>query len=482
MDKVMELHQIIYGLLAAQIEFGTYRYKDPLPKMEEVSQWFSVSLGTVKTAYRQLKEKGYITSARKAGASVAVRFGDEQLEKNIQMYFSLRKDAVMDLCDSFGPLFSHLQWYGLKNASPEQLDELERLCKQPQVLRPYVLAQHIRLIYGSLNNDLLLRLIWQAYLFFQAPFLSLPSNIVTFEDTDGPLLDMIRLCRRRDWRGLWKTVETCQEQIAAAARRFYVNRVTMEPPGEPIPFHWNIYQNSSQRCYSVAINLLKGFRLGIFTRDDFLPAPAEIAEHMQVSTITVRRTLTLLNQLGVIQSINGVGTKVLNTEESMKYCDFTQPVIQKRMRGFIQSLQILAMTCGACAKSVITDPHAVGQWKDRLAYIKENDRFESVIFASFEIIPLYAQNRAVGEIYEKLLQFLLWGYPLRSMHGTREEINAYYLPHIDALQECLECGDWDRLATVLENLLFYELQFAAVRLEELGIKDAANLLIPDREA
>ena len=45
MDKVMELHQIIYGLLAAQIEFGT----DPLPKMEEVSQWFSVSLGTVKT-------------------------------------------------------------------------------------------------------------------------------------------------------------------------------------------------------------------------------------------------------------------------------------------------------------------------------------------------------------------------------------------------------------------------------------------------
>ncbi|MCO7122940.1 hypothetical protein NIA71_13400 [Ihubacter massiliensis] len=45
----MELHQIIYGLLAAQIEFGTYRYKDPLPKMEEVSQWFSVSLGTVKT-------------------------------------------------------------------------------------------------------------------------------------------------------------------------------------------------------------------------------------------------------------------------------------------------------------------------------------------------------------------------------------------------------------------------------------------------
>ena len=47
MDKVMELRQVIYGLLGAQIEFGTYHYKDPLPKIEEVSQWVGVSLDTV---------------------------------------------------------------------------------------------------------------------------------------------------------------------------------------------------------------------------------------------------------------------------------------------------------------------------------------------------------------------------------------------------------------------------------------------------
>lgn len=116
MDKAMELRQIIYELLAAQIEFGTYRYKDRLPKMEEVSQWFSVALGTVKAAYRQLKEKGYITTIRGTGAIVAVQFGDEELERNIQTYFSLRKDAVMDLSHAFGPLFSYAQWYGLKNA------------------------------------------------------------------------------------------------------------------------------------------------------------------------------------------------------------------------------------------------------------------------------------------------------------------------------------------------------------------------------
>ena len=127
MDKVMELHQVIYGLLAAQIEFGTYHYKDPLPKIEEVSQWFGVSLDTVKAAYHQLKIEGYITLTKKAGAAVAIQFQEAEFEKNIQTFFALRKEAVMNMCKSFGPMFSQAQWHGLKNAGPEKLDELERL-------------------------------------------------------------------------------------------------------------------------------------------------------------------------------------------------------------------------------------------------------------------------------------------------------------------------------------------------------------------
>lgn len=193
----MELHQIIYELLAAQIEFGTYRYKDLLPKMEEVSQWFSVALGTVKAAYRQLKAKGYITTIRGTGAIVAVQFGDEELDRNIQTYFSLRKDAVMDMCYAFGPLYGYILWYSLKNASSEQLDEFEALRTQPKILRPYLVVQHIRLIFGPLNNDLLLGLIWQGYLFFQAPFFSLPPDFMDLGDGGGPLLVLTRLCRQK---------------------------------------------------------------------------------------------------------------------------------------------------------------------------------------------------------------------------------------------------------------------------------------------
>ena len=104
--------------------------------------------------------------------SLTIQFEESELDKNIQTFFSTRKAAVMDLCQSFAPLFSHFLWYGMKNAGPEQLDELEYLCSQQKILRPHIIVQRIHLIYRSLKNDLLLRLIWQTFLFCQAPFLA----------------------------------------------------------------------------------------------------------------------------------------------------------------------------------------------------------------------------------------------------------------------------------------------------------------------
>ena len=478
----MELHKIIYDLLVTQIQFGTYKYKDPLPKMADISQWFFVSLDTVKAAYHLLKKDGYITLTKRAGAIVNIQLEASELDSNIQTFFAARHESIIGLCQAFTPLFSHVQWYSMKYAGPEQLDALEALCSRTKILRPYLMVQHIHLIFGSLNNDLLLKLIWYAFLFYQAPFLSLPANLTAFEDYDEPLRKMIGQSRKKDWKGLWQTIVSSQKEIESAIHWFYTYRIPQFPNKESIPFTWNTYQNTSQRCYSLAIEILKGIRWGSIAQDGFLPAPAKLADYMQVSVITIRRTIKLLNQLGVTQSVNGVGTKILSIEQSKENCDFSQPFIRKRLLNFVQSLQILAMTCGPCSKNVISDPAAVKLWKQRLIYTKENFRYESVVYGSIEIILRYTKNQTIRQVYEHLVSFLLWGYPLRSMHGSRKEINAFYLPYINLFLGCLERSDWDRLAAELEKLMFYELQFAATRLDELGIKDALSLVIqPDHK-
>ena len=481
MKNGSELYQIVYSLLAAQIEFGTYRFGDPLPKMEETARWLSVSLDTVRAAYLQLKQNGYITLTKKAGAAVAVRFQQEEFEEHIQTFFALRRDAVADLCQSLGPLFSHAQWFALKNAGPKQLDELERLCLRPETLPPYVMVRHVRLIYGALNNDLLLRLVWQAFLFYQAPFLSLPENLAAFEDGDGPLLDMIGLCRRKDLNGLWQAVAAYQNQLTSAIRQFYADRIAIKPDKEPVSFYWNAYEKSSQRCYSLALGLLNEIHLGRYQTEQFLPSPAKIGEEKRVSVTTVRRTLTLLNQLGATRSINGVGTQVLSAADSSRNCDFSRPVIQKRLLDFAQSLQILTLTCGACLEITFDamDAPAVRWWRKRLLDLKESGRYESVVFDSLEVIPQFSPVRAVREIYRQLLKILIWGYPLRSLHGSREQINGFYLPYINSLLEGITQGDGKRLSNDLEKMLLCEFRFAAARLEELGVRGASGLPVPE---
>lgn len=479
-DDKMELHQIIYSLLAAQIEFGTYRFGDSLPRIEDASRWLSVSIETARAAYRRLKREGYITLTKKAGAVVAVQFQEPDFERHIQAFFGLRRSSVMDLCQSLGPLFSHAQWFALKNADADRLDEIERLRAQPEVLPPYTMVRHAELIYGALHNDLLLRLVWQAFLFYQAPFLSLPENLNVFDAGYDPLLDMLGLCRQGDWDRLWQTVASYQEQLTFAIEQFYETHVTAEPCGEPIAFRWNAYENTSQVCYSLAMELLIEIHQGLCKPGEYLPSPAKIAEKKQVSIITVRRTLALLNHLGATRSVNGVGTLVLDPEDSAKNCDFSQPAIQKRLLDFAQSLQILTLTCGSCVESAISamDDPATLWWEQRLHSIKESQRHESVVFAFLELIPRFSPIRSVREIYSQLLQILIWGYPLRGLHGSREEINAFYLPYIDSLLECLRSRDITGLAKKLECLLLNELCFAKARLVELGIEGASDLVLP----
>lgn len=484
MEETMELNQAVYSLLAAQITFGTYRFGDPLPRMEDAGRWFSVSLDTVRAAYLRLKREGWISLTKKAGAAVVAQLDDRQIEGNIQSFFSLRREAVMDLCRSLEPLFGRVQWFALKNIPPDRLNELERLCVRPGPPPPYMIFQHIRLIYGTLNNDLLLRLVWQATLFYQAPFLSLPQNQAAFSDGDGPLLDMIGLCRQKDWSGLRRAVDVYQKQLRSAIIRFYETSITEQSSGEPISFRWNAYQSATQRCYSLAMELLQSIHMGHYPQAGFLPSPAKIAEEKGVSVSTVRRTLALLNQLGATRSVNGVGTRTLSTGDSAENCDFSQPAIRKRLLDFAQSLQLLALTCGACAQDAFAamDGAGLDWYRSRLAAIRKSGKYESVVFATLELIPRFSPIRAIREIYGQLLQILIWGYPLRGMHGSRKEINAYYLPYLDALADCLEQRDGSALAVVLEKLLGLELRFAAARLDELGISAASGLVLPDEHS
>ena len=482
MKNSTELQQIVHSFLVTQIEFGAYGFRESLPTIEEMSYWFSISLDTVRSAYLRLKQEGYITLTKKAGACVAVSYSPQEIERHTQSFFAPRKNAVLDLCRSMHPLFCHAQWFALKNTPSVQLDELEHSCSQQEAPAVFVMIRYLHLIYSTLGNHLLLRLAWHAFMFFQAPFFSLPQNRTSFENGNSYLQHMIRLCRKEDWKELLSTVEKFQVQFTTSIHRFYEKQIPPEPTLPQIRFQWNTYQNSSQRCYSLATKFLVMIAGGQYRKGDYLPPPAELAQKEQVSVKTIRRTLLLLNKLGATQSVNGIGTMVLNTENSAQNCDFSDLVIQKRLIDFVEGLQAFALICKSSAEFTFSsmDEDARRQCRQEMLDLKRIGRPENIMYILLRTISRAAPYHTIREIYSQLLPMLFWGFPLRGIHGTRETINAFYLPYIDIFTEYLAHGDSARTASMLEGLLLCELKFADAKLKELNIPGFAGMIIPDQ--
>lgn len=472
----MELNEIVYSLLTIQIEFGAYRYGDTLPKMEDAAQWLSVSLDTVRSAYLRLKQDGSIRLSKHAGATVIVQYSAQETEKHIQTFFSDRRTAVLDLCGSLSPLFCHVQWTALKAADSEHLDKMERLCLRRDIPPVFIVTQYLELIFRTLDNALLMRLVWHTFMFIFAPLLTVSHNNRLFEACGDCLLPMLALCRKKDWTGLYDTIETSYLSFACAIRQFYDTQITKEPYENTISFQWNVYQKANQRCYSLAMELLYTISRSRST-GEFLPSPAVLGREHGVSVSTIRRTLALLNQLGATRSINGVGTQVLKTENSAQNCDFSQTIIQKRLIDFTHSLHILMLTCRACAEVTFSSmpPAVFRRCREQLEEAKAIQQHESIVFISLGFIARFAPFDAVRGIYGQLRQVLLWGYPLRGIHGSRETVNAFYLPFINSISDGLDHCDTQSLAAELERLMKFELLFAVKQLNKLGI---SGFLIP----
>ena len=477
MDHNMDLQQAIYSFLKTQIRFGVYRFGDHLPIMEEASQGFLVSIDTVRSAYARLRREGYITLSKSVGATVKVRYSQEEIDDSKRTYFAARREALTDLSRSMGPLFGQAQWLSLKNASPDTLNEIETLAARNDVRPAYMMIRHLHQIYGVLGNDLLLRLVWQEFILFQAPFLSVPENQVFLEEDQNPLLHMTALCRIRNWAGLRTAVEAFGERLCTAVDRFYEAAAPLPDAGPSVSFIWNSYKKSSQVCYTLGMELLLAMNREIYPSGSLLPSLHRLAEEQRVSVSTVRRTLDLLNSIGATASINGVGTRVLSLDEITENCDFSNPIVRNRLLDCAQSLQILALSCRGVAGVTLpeADEAAIRRGIGQLAELKRLRRpeaaaYEMLVFLS-ETVPL----KAVRTVYAELIRHLFWGYPLRSLFSGEAALAAFYNPIIEGLIAALESRDTERFSSKVEELTAYELNRTMDFLIHLGIREAAAL-------
>lgn len=467
-----DLQSIIYSTLKTQIEFGIYRFGECLPAMEDLSDLLFISIDTARLAYRRLGKDGYISLSKNVGSVVKVDFRKEDIEQNVQDYFSERKDALLDLCHSMPFLFGSLQLYAWKNASAQALDKLEGLTLPDRILPSYKLMHYLPLLYGSLENNLLMRLICRICLLTIAPLLSLEDFREYHFFEESAFLRQLTFCRDKNWTALRTASRENMASFSRAVELFFTSRITAADPTLQRRFTWNSYKKSSQLCYSLGMELMTAISRGIYPPGSFLPSLVRLAEEKQVSISTVRRTLSLLNSLGRTKSVNGIGTQVLPMEEIEGNCDFSNPAVQGRLLDFFQSLQICAFSCRDTAEATVMalDPSSCRQWIDSLLCFKKAGRPDLLSSYCIEFISLFAPYQGVRTVYAELFKQLIWGYPLRLRLDQQVSANRYYLPYLDSMVQSLECCDASGFAEKLEEVLLHQTNAIAALLAEAGIK------------
>ena len=469
---------MVYRVLKTQIQFGFYQSGDVLPSIENAASDFLVSVDTMRAAYLMLRREGFVTSSTNIGTTVVKDYGKQEIEQNIQTFYAQRKNALIDLSRSLRPLLGHAQWVGFQNVPADTYSSCHPI-GSGSPLSEITMFRHVVQAYTALGNNLLLRLVWQTFMFCEVPFFIMPDNpwrAFAHKEFASCSLDC---CKEQDWDSLRELVFASQDSLSLALRRFYDEKITMPWPEQEIPFQWTPYDKASQICYSLAMDLLISISKGRYPAGTLLPSLSRLSHEKQVSMNTVRRAVSLLNGIGAARSVKRIGTRVLPLPETARNCDFTNPMVRKRLLDMAQSLQFLTLSCRDIAEDTIRvlDGDGLQMYRNRLSSLKDRQCHELISYTALDLLADSAPYQAVRMVYRELLQTLFWGYSLRNIWKNDTSRLTYYLSCFEEFDRFLAEKDAVRFSGKLEELMVHEFHFTIQTLISLGIHEAAGLLV-----
>ena len=473
MKEQLGINQIIYIIVKTQIEVGTYVFGEHLPPIEDMSNLLYVSVDTIRHAYHQLQKEGYITLSKSIGTIVSVHYTDEEIEQHIQIFFSERKDTMLDICHSMPILLSGIQLAAWQNLPPEHLAELEDSIKKNKILHTYQAILYLQLVYSALKNDLLMGLIRKLNIIYMIPFLCLKDYENYVDGTFRSVPAKIECYRQSDWTALQAELDIGMHACTLSITDFYATRISVPTPEKQITFAWSSYKKASQVCYSVAFEILIMIVQGNYPLGSFLPSLKRLAMEKQVSVSTIRHSVALLNDLGIVKTINGVGTQILSMDHSAEHCNWSSTTVQKRFLDYEQSLQLIALSCRAAAAHTISaiDAESKAKWLEQLYLFERLGKLDLVFTFTMTMISKFSPYQTIRTVYAELNRQCIWGVPLRGSMGSQQTVNDFYAPYHHAMVSCLEQSDAEGYAAKLEELADYSSKVLTKQLARLGIQN-----------
>lgn len=432
-----ELYRLVYDYYATRILFGFYTYGDAISSLHKICVQFRLAVPTVRTAFTYLERDGYIQVEASRVAHVVYKAAPARIKSNIADYFLPREDGLKDIGVAGQVLIEPLFALGLQRWEEDKWNQLREWLSNPA---PDAFFMQIELYIpalSALDNRLLLNLYWEMVRYLCFPYLA-KHHIVckrSLEELGNwTKEEIIHYLKAEHFTIYHKTVDN----LFSFLKTVRPNYVSNEP--EPIPFQWSIYRQRPQIRYFLAANIIRGISSGIYTIGSYLPSLPQMAERYGTALSTIRRTVSLLNDLGVAASQHGKGVLICMTPQAI---DFSSPDVHEMLDLYLESFQMLVYTSRSVSLFTLqsVSKAALEILTEQFRCIRKENRTYLYFEIYLAFIVKNCSSAMVRECYDKLKLFLACGYPVTLMRLKKNSLGQEYEPAVLQAVASLEAGD-----------------------------------------
>lgn len=469
--------KMIYRSLAGRIQLGFYGDGQRLPSLQQLARRYQVSYCPVQRALKALERDGLVKLGRGHETVVLKKPFAHYLQSPV---FRSRQHALADLAESLRLLSPAVGLQGMVHA---ELPAAEADGVKPGKRFYTQFDQCLQ----ALGSRIVLTLYYDIGAFAESAFLDILAERLGAEGADRFLRrQTVRAARaaRRCAEGRHgeakRLLEQSGEVFFDALARYFAAAPPLPDDTESEVFSWEPRKGRTRYCDDIALDLICKINRGVYPAQTLLPTNEALADIYHVSAITMRRTVGLLNRLGVAKTKNGVGTQVVSVGDASLFRQMKTLMLDENLRTFLEALQLLAVTCEPILRFSFSHfPQSAMDALVRAVSIqKQDDGINAAVSAIMQAVVRYCPRAAIREIYGKLTLLLLKGgvLCLNEVGGTW---SAPCWPALSvSLADSLKTGDGPLFAKSFRLLTEENFRTAKRILLEIGVDGVSQVAEP----
>ena len=414
----------LYNTIVSQICMGTYRKGDPLGTAEEMCQKYHVGITTIRRVRKLLQENQFISSSRgkRSPAVIFDPINSPHMEKGPLIGLFQKKSALADLYQSLPILMPPLVAEATAHYKQEEIPLLDsflvRLIKSKQTGEHIIgiVAEYMDTILSALHNPLIMDFRRKTLLFQLTPFhLAKQAKFLepALVSVHHYLTQIAETAKQKDFVLSFQLTQNLYLEVQERAEHFF-NALPDTSEFEQQPFTWTAGKGDNYLYWKVVFEIVEKIDSGFYREQAFLPSIADLAAEYQLSEITVRSSLQILRQCGIVETANGIGTKVVSKSDWKDSLPFGQDFIKESAMRYLYTLQFLALICSkpavlAADRITNLEIKEMGQY---LINADEMDRARLGTARFLDLVILHSCNGMIKTVLIELRKMLYWGHCL----------------------------------------------------------------------